>query len=102
MSDFKHVDVLESKFVVQVVCGQQHTLCRAVDLPSSADSSSSSGSGEAAVDMSKVFVGSEIGADAYVWGNGVLGQLGIGEAQIIMSLYSSCLCMMIRSCLCVR
>lgn len=77
-SEFKHVDFLANKFVVQVVCGQQHTLCRVVDRPGSNNSGSSSSSSAASVDLSTVFVGSGVGADAYVWGNGILGQLGIG------------------------
>lgn len=31
------------------------------------------------VDAGFITVGSDVGADAYVWGNGVLGQLGIGR-----------------------
>lgn len=63
-SQFKPVDYLEGKYVVQVVCGHQHTLCRAVDRDS-APAWSLSG-------------GSRVGAAVYVWGNGVLGQLGLG------------------------
>lgn len=62
-SVFKPVDFLSNKFVLQVVCGQQHTLCRAVD--------------RSVMDTS-VIVGSGTGADVYVWGNGMLGQLGLG------------------------
>mmetsp|Transcript_18907 Transcript_18907/g.26037 ORF Transcript_18907/g.26037 Transcript_18907/m.26037 type:complete len:685 (+) Transcript_18907:511-2565(+) len=58
-SEFKQVDFLSNKLVLQVVCGQQHTICRAID--------SHSGASNAAA-----------GANAYVWGNGILGQLGIG------------------------
>ena len=91
--DFKVIDFLANKIVLQVECGQQHNICRVIDritikknnnndntdnnttnsiatttsnddsssLPSLA-SSSSSGSG-----------------DVYVWGNGILGQLGLGR-----------------------
>jgi len=91
--DFKVIDFLANKIVLQVECGQQHNICRVIDritikknnnndnkdntdnnttnsksssLPSlsssSSSSSSSSGSG-----------------DVYVWGNGILGQLGLGR-----------------------
>ena len=30
-SEFKHVKYLSNKRVLQVVCGQQHTICRATD-----------------------------------------------------------------------
>jgi hypothetical protein len=63
-SQFKPVDYLEGKYVVQVVCGHQHTMCRAVDRDSSPAWSLSGGS--------------RVGAAVYVWGNGVLGQLGLG------------------------
>lgn len=63
-SAFKHVDVLKNKFVLQVSCGQQHNICRAVDRSLMDDS---------------VFIGSKVGADAFVWGNGILGQLGLGR-----------------------
>ena len=53
------MDFLSNKLVLQVVCGQQHTICRAID--------SNCGSTDPAA-----------GANAYVWGNGILGQLGIG------------------------
>jgi hypothetical protein len=62
-SVFKLVDFLTTKFVVQVACGQQHTLCRAVDR-SMKDSS--------------VTVGGNTQCDVYGWGNGMLGQLGLG------------------------
>ena len=72
-AEFKHVDFLAHKFVVQVVCGHQHTLCRAVDSPSAVSSSNGGG-----MDESLIFVGSAIGSDVFVWGSGILGQLGIG------------------------
>lgn len=52
---------------MQVACGQQHSICRAVprDAPLLQDG--------------EVGVGSDCGADAYVWGNGTLGQLGLGK-----------------------
>eukprot|EP01031_Cornospumella_fuschlensis_P027499 gene27499-33210_t len=59
---FKEVDFLANKMVVQVVCGQQHSVCRAVDRL-----------------IEGVEVGSKLGADVYIWGNGVLGQLGLGR-----------------------
>lgn len=31
-SEFKHVKYLSNKRVLQVVCGQQHTICRATDI----------------------------------------------------------------------
>lgn len=66
-SDFKQLDFLSNKVVVSVACGQQHTICRAVDRAAAQQI------GEA------VLVGSNCGADAYVWGSGTLGQLGLGK-----------------------
>ena len=62
-AEFKRIDFLERKFVVQVVCGNQHSVCRAIDRISS----------------DGVTVGSGVGSDVYVWGNGMLGQLGLGR-----------------------
>lgn len=60
---FKPVDYMAGKFVVQVACGQQHTICRAIDRRQSSD----------------VRVGNHyIGCSVYVCGNGILGQLGLG------------------------
>lgn len=53
-SQFKKVDYLERKFVTKVVCGAQHTMCIATAFPH---------------DVNAV----------YVWGNGMLGQLGLGR-----------------------
>lgn len=66
---FKEVDFLANKLVVQVACGQQHSLCRAV---------------ERLVDG--VEVGDKTGADVYIWGNGVLGQLGLGKCDSTHSM----------------
>ena len=63
-SDFKAVDYMEGKFVVQVTCGQQHTMCRALDR-------SMSGGAEAGVR-------GKTPCSVFVWGNGMLGQLGLG------------------------
>ncbi len=61
-SKFKNVAFMEGKTVLQVVCGQQHTVARAIDPrlhpPSTVDKAP--------------------GADVYVFGNGALGQLGLG------------------------
>jgi hypothetical protein len=54
-----------------VACGQQHSVCRAIgrdQLHLLQD----------AGERGDVVVGSDCGADAYVWGNGTLGQLGLG------------------------
>jgi hypothetical protein len=59
---------------VQVVCGQQHTICRAVDFSTPTNSTFKKTSTK-----HSVFVGSNVGADCYTWGNGVLGQLGHGR-----------------------
>lgn len=61
-SNFKTVDYLEGKFVVQIVCGQQHSMCRAIDRSCSGG----------------ISVGDSVGCPVYIWGNGVLGQLGLG------------------------
>lgn len=66
-SSFKLVEFLANKFVVEISCGQQHTICRAVDR------------GVVTTSDSRVYVNSDIGADAYVWGIGILGQLGLGR-----------------------
>jgi hypothetical protein len=65
------LDFLANKFVIQVACGQQHSVCRAIgreQLHLLQD----------AGELGDVVVGSDCGADAYVWGNGTLGQLGLG------------------------
>lgn len=64
-ADFKFVDTLSDLFVLQVECGQQHTICRAVD--------------RELARQQNIQVGDKVGGDAYVWGNGVLGQLGLGR-----------------------
>lgn len=66
-SEFKPVDYMEGKFVLQVVCGQQHTMCRAIDR------STSDG-----LIVSSDAPLNRIPASIYVWGNGMLGQLGLG------------------------
>jgi alpha-tubulin suppressor-like RCC1 family protein len=74
-SEFKPLDILANKFVLQVACGQQHSICRAVprDSPLLQDG--------------EVGVGSDCGADAYVWGNGTLGQLGLGKCAHEWALF---------------
>lgn len=52
---------MTNKIVLQVVCGQQHTICRATDNS-----------------LASAHNKSPAGGNAYVWGNGILGQLGIG------------------------
>lgn len=79
-SEFRQLDFLSNKFVVQVACGQQHAICRAVDRAAAEQSAEA------------VLVGSNCGADAYVWGNGTLGQLGLGECicsciSLVVSAY---------------
>ncbi len=71
-SEFKLVDYLSEKFVVQVACGQQHTVCRVVDRENSF--------------REEPTVGTEEGADVYIWGNGTLGQLGLGRPPLCYSL----------------
>jgi hypothetical protein len=66
-SEFKCIDFLEGKFVLQVACGQQHTIARVVDRNSNHFSSTD------------LYVGSRIGGNAFIWGNGMLGQLGLGR-----------------------
>lgn len=63
-SEFKPVDYLEGRYVVQVVCGQQHTMCRAVERALSGGI--------------EVGTRSKTPCSVYVWGNGMLGQLGLG------------------------
>lgn len=63
-----------------MACGQQHTICRAVDRTTAQQL------GEA------VLVGSNCGADAYVWGSGTLGQLGLGKLIMhsqLMTIYDA-------------
>jgi hypothetical protein len=67
-SEFKPVDYLEGKFVVQVVCGQQHSMCRAIDR-------NASGGVVLTHDNSTAH---QTPCSVYVWGNGMLGQLGLG------------------------
>ena len=78
-SEFKPLDFLADKFVVQVSCGQQHSICRAVNRSRFLQEQQQQlqGVGEAA----EITVGSACGADAYVWGNGTLGQLGLGKCR---------------------
>jgi hypothetical protein len=66
-SEFKPIDYMEGKFVLQVVCGQQHTMCRAIDRSTSGGLSVSTNSAL-----------NRIPSSVYVWGNGMLGQLGLG------------------------
>lgn len=73
-SEFKPVDYLENKFVLQVSCGQQHTLARVIDRNLALDLTNYSPSSYASNSM-----GTRIAGDVFVWGNGILGQLGIGR-----------------------
>lgn len=67
---FKPVDYLEGKMVLKVVCGHQHTLCIAIDRARAA-------SCQVSHVCSKMSL-SNLGGVLYSWGNGVLGQLGLG------------------------
>ena len=69
-SKFIHVAFLEGKMVLQVACGQQHTVVRAIDPRLNA---SESGAGPADGD------GNGGAGDVYVCGSGALGQLGLGR-----------------------
>lgn len=64
-ANFTLVEKLENKFVIQIACGQQHNLCRCIDREKAAKEG--------------ILVGSDVGADVYTWGNGILGQLGMGR-----------------------
>lgn len=64
-AEFTLIDKLDNKFVIQITCGQQHNLCRCIDRDSAM--------------KHDVRVGSDVGADVFAWGNGVLGQLGMGR-----------------------
>lgn len=66
-SEFKIVDYMQGKVVLQVECGQQHSMCRAISRTQNFLSV------EALNDS-----GNKVGASVYVWGNGMLGQLGLG------------------------
>lgn len=68
---------MSGKFVLQVACGQQHSVCRAVERDNPA----------ANADGAQL-VGSDAGADVYVWGNGTLGQLGLGTSITSNSVFS--------------
>ena len=59
-------------FALQIACGQQHTLCRV--LPAREREQAPQG-----------------GADLYVWGNGVLGQLGLGRRGVTKGRLTPCL-----------
>jgi alpha-tubulin suppressor-like RCC1 family protein len=84
-SQFKFVDYLTGKFVLQVSCGQQHTVCRAVDRATSLPVSVYGPPTQVPRTSNKhspnvqLYVGSVMGADVYTWGNGMLGQLGLGR-----------------------
>jgi alpha-tubulin suppressor-like RCC1 family protein len=69
-SEFKVVDYMQGKTVLQVECGQQHSMCRAIDRVSMHSKVSA-----APVDFS---ASTHMGASVFVWGNGMLGQLGLG------------------------
>eukprot|EP01041_Mallomonas_annulata_P000366 gene366-669_t len=64
-ADFTLIDKMEHKFVIQVVCGQQHSLCRAIDRNIAM--------------RDNITAGADIGADVFIWGSGILGQLGMGR-----------------------
>jgi len=64
-ADFTYVKKLESYFVVQIVCGQQHSLCRAVSRDRATEE--------------RITTGSDVGTEVFAWGNGILGQLGMGR-----------------------
>lgn len=72
--------------MIQVSCGQQHTICRAVDRPTakarrhinSIEKESPFDDDSIPHDTTSLLPGSTIGADVFVWGNGILGQLGMG------------------------
>lgn len=71
---------------MQVVCGQQHTLCRAIDRSILATATPE--------ELAEVYVGSKVGCDVYSWGNGMLGQLGLGrrgtsKGRLLPTLISS-------------
>ena len=93
-SEFQWIDFLREQFVVQVECGQQHTLCRAVSrqhynnnriqnsstIPTLehyredpyeplivADMKKGSNSAGGGAETDGVFVGSKIGCDCYSW-----------------------------------
>lgn len=68
-ADFILVQHLEQKIVIQVSCGQQHTICRVLDRNLTNDPAN---------DI-EALIGSQVGADLYAWGNGILGQLGMGR-----------------------
>ena len=78
-SDFKPLDFLANKFVLEVACGYQHCICRAIDREQLRAMAS------AGENTDEVVVGSSFGADAYVWGNGTLGQLGLGTVYFSYS-----------------
>lgn len=80
-SEFKWIDYLANRFVVQVSCGQQHTICRALErnINVGDDDRNNQGPINGPGNGSTVYVGSKIGCDVYVWGNGMLGQLGLGR-----------------------
>ena len=70
-SAFARIDgPLRHRFVVQVACGGQHNLCRVL-LSSSSSSQSSLPAGLAPHPL--------LPCELFVWGNGSLGQLGLGR-----------------------
>lgn len=74
-SEFKRIDFLAGRLVLQVACGQQHTICRAVDRAAAAITTTDQLSGEGA----SIPGTQDTGGDAFIWGNGMLGQLGLGR-----------------------
>ena len=59
-AEIKEVEALRDYFVSRVACGQQHTLCLA------------------ALRSEHSIKPFDVGGDVYAWGQGMLGQLGIG------------------------
>lgn len=76
-SEFKVVDYMQGKVVLQVECGQQHSMCRAIDRvhDSRARAKTANNTKSSSTDPR---VGEDVGASVFIWGNGMLGQLGLG------------------------
>lgn len=92
--DFKVIDFLANKIVLQVECGQQHNICRVIDRITikknnnndNKDNTDNNTTNSIATTTSNddssslpSISSSSGGGDVYVWGNGILGQLGLGR-----------------------
>ena len=66
-------------FSLQVECGQQHSMCRAIDRVPDTTAKSANLKSAASTSTSTLSDPRDaVGASVFIWGNGMLGQLGLG------------------------